>query len=61
MSKCPNCNAQLSCGCQKRVTASGTIGCTQCIDSLLKQESNKRENTSLKDILFNNNFTKYKR
>jgi hypothetical protein len=40
MSKCPNCNKTMSCGCQKRVTATGKVGCTSCIQSLMKSEKN---------------------
>jgi hypothetical protein len=28
---CPNCNAALSCGCQKRVASNGKQCCTNCI------------------------------
>lgn len=52
MSKCPNCNAQLSCGCQKRVTPNGKVGCTQCISSLLNEEK-KNKNTNVLEIMFN--------
>jgi len=31
MSICPNCNAQLSCGCQKRTASNGTTCCENCI------------------------------
>lgn len=33
-SSCPNCNAKLSCGCQKRSASNGAQGCTNCITSL---------------------------
>lgn len=29
--KCSNCNATLSCGCQKRIALDGTGCCTSCI------------------------------
>lgn len=53
MSKCPNCNAQLSCGCQKRVTPNGKVGCTKCINSLLNGEK-KDKKTNIIDVMFNN-------
>lgn len=28
---CPNCNAQITCGCQKRVASDGKQVCTNCI------------------------------
>lgn len=31
MSKCPNCNANLSCGCQKRTGPDGKQMCTKCL------------------------------
>ena len=33
MSKCSNCGAALSCGCQKRVASDGKSVCTGCIAS----------------------------
>lgn len=36
MAKCPNCNSQITCGCQKRVSTKGVQGCTKCITSLEK-------------------------
>ncbi len=30
MSKCPNCGATMSCGCQKRVLSNGKAGCSKC-------------------------------
>jgi hypothetical protein len=32
MSKCPKCNATLSCGCQKRVV-NGVQGCSKCLSN----------------------------
>jgi transcription elongation factor Elf1 len=29
---CPNCNATLSCGCQKRTASDGKQVCSSCID-----------------------------
>ena len=34
MSKCPNCGAAMSCGCQKRVTADGKTACSKCVNQL---------------------------
>jgi hypothetical protein len=34
MSKCPNCGAAMSCGCQKRVSPNGKVGCSKCINQL---------------------------
>lgn len=34
MSKCQNCGATMSCGCQKRVTPDGKVGCSKCINAL---------------------------
>lgn len=28
---CPNCNAPLSCGCQKRVASNGAQVCSSCV------------------------------
>ncbi len=28
---CPNCNSQLSCGCQKKLASDGKTVCTKCI------------------------------
>ena len=33
MSQCPNCNARLSCGCQRRVAKNGAATCTKCVAS----------------------------
>jgi hypothetical protein len=30
---CPNCNAALTCGCQKRTSANGKQCCSNCITS----------------------------
>jgi hypothetical protein len=31
MSKCPNCGAAMSCGCQRRTLPNGKAGCSKCI------------------------------
>lgn len=33
MSQCPNCKANLSCGCQKRVATNGAQVCSNCVSS----------------------------
>lgn len=35
---CPNCKNKMGCSCQKRVTAKGTVGCSNCISSLMQEE-----------------------
>ena len=34
MNKCPNCNARISCGCQKRTSKDGVACCQKCVTSL---------------------------
>jgi hypothetical protein len=34
MSKCSNCGATLSCGCQKRKASNGTSACANCIGKI---------------------------
>lgn len=36
MSKCANCGATMSCGCQKRVSPDGRVGCSKCINAMTK-------------------------
>lgn len=31
MSKCPNCGAGMSCGCQRRQLPNGKMGCSKCV------------------------------
>ena len=31
MSKCPNCGAGMTCGCQRRVLPNGKAGCSKCL------------------------------
>jgi hypothetical protein len=33
-SKCANCGARLSCGCQKRTSSTGLLACSACVASL---------------------------
>jgi hypothetical protein len=40
MSKCPNCGAAMSCGCQKRVSPTGTVGCSKCINPMKQANTN---------------------
>jgi hypothetical protein len=37
IAKCSNCGNAMSCGCQRRVTADGRQGCTNCINQLQAQ------------------------
>jgi hypothetical protein len=34
MSKCPNCGAGMSCGCQRRQLPNGKMGCSTCISAV---------------------------
>lgn len=38
MAKCANCGAAMTCGCQKRVTATGKQGCSKCINTIKTEE-----------------------
>lgn len=54
MAKCPNCGAAMSCGCQRRTSTDGKIGCTKCITSTprpAKPEPQKTRYTNLKESL----------
>lgn len=33
-SKCANCGARLSCGCQRRSSTNGTSACSGCVNTL---------------------------
>lgn len=33
MSACPNCQNQLSCGCQRRTASDGTTVCSSCLSA----------------------------
>jgi hypothetical protein len=46
MSACPNCKATMSCGCQKRISPNGKVGCSKCINQLtnLKDKQNTPPN-----------------
>lgn len=45
MSKCANCGATLSCGCQKRTLPNGKSGCSNCVNKVQKatKETIKKE------------------
>jgi len=42
MSKCANCGAKMTCGCQKRTLPDGKIGCSKC--SVVSKIKNARLN-----------------
>jgi hypothetical protein len=37
MAVCPNCNAQINCGCQYRDTSDGKKVCNNCIEAYERQ------------------------
>lgn len=41
MSKCNNCGARITCGCQKRVAKDGKSCCSKCVDKYNKTLSLK--------------------
>ena len=47
MAQCPNCKKNMSCGCQKRTSSTGVVGCTSCITdtTTTKQPVNANNNT----------------
>jgi hypothetical protein len=49
MAQCPNCKKNMSCGCQKRTSAEGVVGCTSCITGATNAKqsttSNNKNNT----------------
>lgn len=47
MSKCGNCGATLSCGCQRVTTADGKSACKNCINAY-NQQLNKKPVTTPK-------------
>jgi hypothetical protein len=49
MSKCANCGATLSCGCQKRTLANGKQGCSKCVSPVGKPTKPETRYTNLKD------------
>ena len=48
MRNCPNCGAQITCGCQDRVASDGKKVCSNCValyeQQLLNQNQNQNEN-----------------
>ena len=44
MTKCSNCGATLTCGCQKRMLPNGKSGCTRCAS----QPAGEKINTAAK-------------
>jgi hypothetical protein len=42
---CPNCGAQLSCGCQRRTASDGTMCCDQCIQTYEQKNIATKVNT----------------
>lgn len=46
MSKCPNCGAAMSCGCQKRISPKGKVGCSKCINQLNNLIQNQEQKKS---------------
>lgn len=53
MSKCPNCGAKMSCGCQRRTSADGKQGCSKCVSSTDKPTKSATRYTNLKNNLDN--------
>ena len=51
MAQCSNCKKNMSCGCQKRTSSTGVVGCTSCItDTTSAKESvnDANKNNTLK-------------
>jgi len=49
MAQCSNCKKTMSCGCQKRTSSTGVVGCTSCItDTATKESVNSNKNNTLK-------------
>ena len=53
MSKCANCGATMSCGCQKRTLANGKQGCSKCVSPTGKARTSATNYNNLKDNLDN--------
>jgi hypothetical protein len=53
MSKCANCGATMSCGCQRRTLANGKQGCSKCISAAGKPLKTATNYNNLKDNLDN--------
>ena len=50
MAQCSNCKRTMSCGCQKRTSPEGVVGCTSCITgtTTTKQSTTINKNNTLK-------------
>ncbi len=50
MAQCSNCKKNMSCGCQKRTSSTGVVGCTSCITDATtnKQPVTSNKNNTLK-------------
>lgn len=50
MRNCPNCGAQITCGCQDRVASNGAKVCSNCValyeQQLANQTQTQNENVS---------------
>jgi transcription initiation factor TFIIIB Brf1 subunit/transcription initiation factor TFIIB len=50
MRNCPNCGAQITCGCQDRVASDGKKVCSNCValyeQQLVNQNQSQNENVS---------------
>ena len=40
MATCSNCKTKMSCGCQKRNSSTGVVGCTSCITDTTNTKKN---------------------
>jgi hypothetical protein len=43
---CPNCNATITCGCQKRTASDGVQVCSSCIDAYERKLAEARNQTN---------------
>ena len=53
MSKCANCGAAITCGCQKRTLPDGKSGCSSCVNRVNKKpvvETKKPETPTTKRV-----------
>lgn len=41
--KCPNCSAEITCGCQKRVASDGKQICSSCLTAYEQQLRNLKK------------------
>jgi hypothetical protein len=47
MRNCPNCGAQITCGCQDRVASDGKKVCSNCVALYEQQLLNQNQNANL--------------